>query len=134
MNPFLRRVAALLLLPTLAHAYGYTATDGLGVMLLTGLAFWLLLLGLVVTSFRRPQARWLLFWQVPTVVFLSAYLLVYADAGGGPPSQGSVLLLLFSLYLTGRTLSRQRHLPPRRIAGLLAVLVGSGVVLAAFFN
>jgi hypothetical protein len=131
MKPFLRRVVALLLLPALAHAYGYTATDGLGRALLSGLAIILGLLILIVASLRWPQARWLLAWQVPAVVGCSAFTLASTEAG--PPPE-LVLLLLLSLYLTGRTLARQHHLPPLRLASLLVMLVGSGAVLAALFD
>jgi hypothetical protein len=130
VNALLRRVAILLLLPALSHAYALTASDGLGVVLLAGVAFWLLLLGLIVASFRRPQARWLLFWQVPAVVCLSALTLSSTEYGASVPP-GRIVLLLLSLYLTGRTLVRQRHLSLRRVGSLLAALVGSGALLAA---
>jgi hypothetical protein len=130
VNALLRRVATLLLLPDLSHAYALTASDGLGVVLLAGVAFWLLVLGLVVASFRWPQARWLLFRQVPAVVCLSALTLSSTEYGASVPP-GRVVLLLLSLYLAGRTLVRQRHLSLRRVGSLLAALVGSGAMLAA---
>jgi predicted lysophospholipase L1 biosynthesis ABC-type transport system permease subunit len=133
MNALLRRVAVLLLLPALAHAYRLTASDGLAVVLVGGIAFWLLLLGLVLASFRWPLARWLLFWQVPAVVGLSAFIRTSVKESASVPP-GLVLLLLLSLYLTGRTLMRQRHQSPRRALGLLTVLVGSGALLAALLN